>query len=71
MTIRDSLIEGGIKNLKEYGYPAVNEENILTDVIYSGFFKSMLDDNKGFSAAVDAAINNLIAEIDEANKQQA
>lgn len=64
MTIRDALIEGGIKNLKEYGYPAVNEKNILTDVIYSGFFKSMLDENRGFGAAIDEAINNLIAEID-------
>ena len=71
MSIKKTLIENGVKNLKEYGYPSVNNENILTDIIYSQFFKSMLEDNKGFDAAVDAAINNLMAEIDEANQRKA
>lgn len=40
------LIEAGIRNLKEFGYPSVNAENILTDEIYKAFFKRMLDGTK-------------------------
>jgi len=36
------LIEAGIRNLKEFGYPSVTEENILTDDIYKAFFERML-----------------------------
>lgn len=45
MTIREKVIAAGVKNLKEFGYPDVNEHNILTDEVYSQFFESMLRDN--------------------------
>ncbi len=62
--IQKKLIEAGIKNLKEFGYPDVNSENILTDIVYAGFFKSMLNDNKGQSTdQVDGVINSLIDKI--------
>ena len=61
--MRDKLIAAGVRNLKEFGYPSVTPENILTDIIYSGFFKSMLEDNLGKGA--DDAINALLAEIGE------
>jgi len=60
-TIREHLIAAGVKNLKEFGYPDVNAENLLTDVVYSGFFASMLRDNLG--QGVDEQINALLAEI--------
>lgn len=60
--IRKSLIAAGVKNLREYGYPDCTESNILTDRIYSAFFKSMLGDNLGFRKDVDAEIEKLIAE---------
>lgn len=41
---RDQLIEAGIHNLKQFGYPSVNKDNILTDMIFKEFFKSMLKD---------------------------
>jgi hypothetical protein len=44
--MKDQLINAGIKNLKEFGYPDVNKENILTDLIYSQFFKRMLEETK-------------------------
>lgn len=44
MDIRGQLLKAGVKNLKEFGYPTVDEDNILTDMIYSGFFKSMLEE---------------------------
>jgi len=62
-TIKDKLIEAGVKNLKDYGYPAVDKENILTDIIYSGFFLSMLRENLG--QGIDAPINELIEEINK------
>lgn len=59
--VRDRLIAAGVRNLQEFGYPDVDKVNILTDEIYSGFFKSMLKDNLGRGA--DAEINALLAEI--------
>ena len=50
-----------MRNLKEFGYPNASKDNILTDPIYSAFFKSMLEDNLGKGA--DEAINQLLSEI--------
>ena len=63
MTIREKLIDSGVRNLKEFGYPAVNSENILTDYIYSRMFKSMVEEHRG-TGKIEAEI--LIKEI-EAN----
>lgn len=41
---RNSLIEAGVKNLKSFGYPNANKNNILTDSIYKVFFLGMLED---------------------------
>jgi hypothetical protein len=62
---QNKLIAAGVKNLKQFGYPDVNKDNILTDAIYSRFLLSMLEDNKGHG--VDADIDALIAQI-ETNK---
>lgn len=59
--IRRKLIEAGVKNLKEFGYPNVDTKNILTDYIYRKFFESMLEDNKG--QGVDAEIDALLVEV--------
>lgn len=58
--IKQHLIKAGVKNLKEFGYPYVNEENILTDEVYYAFFKEMLEENKGHSEQVDKAIDELL-----------
>lgn len=60
MTIESKLIAAGVKNLKEFGYPKCNSENILTDMVYKQFFMSMLEDNRGKSKAIDAAIDSLL-----------
>ena len=59
--IRGKLISAGVGNLKEYGYPSVNAENILTDEIYKAFFVSMLKDN--FGKGVDKEIRALLDEL--------
>ena len=41
--MEEKLIENGIKNLNEFGYDKVDKDNIFTDLVYSQFFKKMLD----------------------------
>lgn len=59
--IRSKLLSAGVKNLKEFGYPGVNAENILTDQIYRAFFKSMLEDNMG--KGMDEHVGALLKEV--------
>lgn len=59
---RDRLIRAGVNNLKSFGYPDVNEANILTDQIYKAFFRSILEDNIGNGDGIDDAINGLLKE---------
>jgi hypothetical protein len=59
--MKDKLIEAGVRNLREFGYPHCTKDNITTDLIYKSFFVSMLKDNKGHSKEIDAAIDELIA----------
>ncbi len=66
--IRDKLIEAGVENLHQYGYPKCDAQNILTDEIYSAFFDSMLRDNIGYGEQIDIAIKGLREEIRQANK---
>lgn len=62
--IKDHLLKSGVKNLKEFGYPYVNTENILTDIVYSQFFEGMLEENKGQSTKqVDDVIEELLSVI--------
>ena len=59
--VRAKLIAAGVKNLREFGYPDVNDKNILTDIIYSAFFKQMLKDNIG--KGLDVPITSLLEEM--------
>lgn len=62
--IEKKLIAAGVRNLKEFGYPNCNEDNIITDDIYKQFFLSMLQDNKGQAGHdVDMIIDSLIHRI--------
>lgn len=42
--IKKHLLSKGVENLKKFGYPGVNSKNIVTDKVYSMFFKSMLEE---------------------------
>jgi len=61
--IREHLLNAGVKNLKEFGYPEVTTETILTDEVYKEFFKSMLEDNKGNGKQIDEVIDQLLSEV--------
>ncbi|MBT8448969.1 MAG: hypothetical protein KJO69_04730 [Gammaproteobacteria bacterium] len=65
--IRKHIIDNGIKNLKEFGYPQVDEKNILNNTVYSAFFLSMLEENVGTDSRVDEVLKELIEEINENN----
>lgn len=58
--IKQKMLNAGVNNLKEFGYPEVNTENILTDMVYSAFFKSMLLENKGHGKQIDEVIDELL-----------
>lgn len=58
--VKEKLIAAGVKNLKEFGYPHVTPENILTDEVYKEFFRSMLEDNKGQAGIIDRAKEELL-----------
>lgn len=65
--IRNRLISAGVRNLKEFGYPNVSADNLITDRVYRAFFKSMLEDNKGkgYDAEVDELLS-LLTDIEKA-----
>jgi hypothetical protein len=60
LQLQKKLIQNGVKNLKEFGYKNVTEDNILIDEVYLTFFKKMLNDNLGIDKKVDEAINDLL-----------
>lgn len=66
MSLRRKLIDAGVRNLREFGYGAADANNILTDPVFTRFFKSMLEENKGHSADYDLAIDGLLEEIGKA-----
>lgn len=62
--IEDMLLDAGIKNLNDFGYTDVNKETIITDMVYSAFFKKMLQENKGQSTdQIDNVIDGLLLKI--------
>lgn len=59
--MKEMLIQDGVARLKEFGYPDVNEENILTDRVYKAFFKKMLAGIRGIHPVSDEAINEILS----------
>ena len=64
LQIRTALLKAGVHNLHEFGYPHCTVDNILRDMIYSRFFRSMLEENRGKSPQVDVEIEGLLRDID-------
>jgi hypothetical protein len=60
---KEKLINAGVRNLKEFGYPSVSKDNITNDEVFASLFRSMLVDNKGMG--MDEEIDSLISEIDK------
>lgn len=54
-----------MRNERDFGYPQVTPENILTDYVYATFFRSMLKENRGHDLVVDDVIDQLLAEIEK------
>jgi hypothetical protein len=66
-SIRAKLIAAGVQNLIAYGYVLATADNILTDEVYSAFFRAMLDSNKGHGRDIDREIDVLLAELERTN----
>jgi hypothetical protein len=41
--VRDKIIDAGVKQLRDFGYPGVTADNILTDRLYRAFFRKQLE----------------------------
>lgn len=61
--IQKKIVEAGVTNLREFGYPNVTAANIFTDSLYRGFFRPMLEENLG--KGYDSDIKILIAACNE------
>jgi hypothetical protein len=66
---RKKLIDAGVRNLREFGYPACNAKNILTDYVFANMFIPMLEDNIGVNPAADKTIKVLKKECQERVKR--
>lgn len=62
---QNRIVDAGVLNLKQFGYPSVNADNIFTDRVFRELFVGMLKDNLGRGA--DAELNDLIARCDPAS----
>ena len=58
---RSRLIANGVRNLKVFGYPSVTPDDILTDHIYSAFFKGKVKETA--SGVVPTVIKSACAMI--------
>lgn len=61
--IKENILNTGVNNLKNFGYPQVTNETILTDEVYKAFFKSMLEKNLGYTEQLDEVINELLTQV--------
>jgi hypothetical protein len=68
--IREHLLKAGVRNLKEFGYPEVNTQTIMTDEVYKEFFKSMLESNLGIKEQFDEVIKQILSEFDNLPNNQ-
>ena len=67
-SIRDLLIAAGVRNLKEFGYPTCNAENILTVPVYAAFFTNMLEEHLG--KGHDEQVKALLKEMNKKKTKQ-
>ncbi len=64
--IRRRAIESGVRSLREFGYPTVNADNIMTDKVYRAFFRSQLEEaaSLGDNSKISDVLRSMISEID-------
>lgn len=68
-TVRKNLLLSGVNFLNSFGYHNANQKNILTDEVYSSFFKKLLgewkDDRSSVPLQFVYILDNLIETINE------
>ena len=67
--IKDELIMQMVNRLRRFGFVHVNEENIITDEVYSLYFLKILNEKLGENAELDVVINELLIGMDPKNKK--
>jgi hypothetical protein len=71
--VRRRILRTSVRDLKEFGWPEVNDKNIITDEVYSKAFKSnlqtVLDDPMlKRNEIIVRVVKQLMVEIDKANQ---
>ncbi len=66
--IKDKLINQAVTRLRNFGFVHVNEDNIVTDEVYSLYFLKILKEMLGENAETDSVINQLLNTINIQNK---
>lgn len=44
---RNAMIDGAVRNIREFGYPDVNTENVFSEYVYSKLFEGMVEQTIG------------------------
>lgn len=68
--IKDELIKQMVNRLRRFGFVHVNEENIITDEVYSLYFSKILNEKLGENAELDMEINQLLTAMNPKNKNK-
>lgn len=63
--LKQEIINQSVENLKEFGYPSVNNENIFTDKLYKSFFMKMLNHSYGINDVLDFIIKSIYKDLDK------
>lgn len=68
---RHSVIARGVKACRDFGWPHATMENIITDRVYSMFFRSTLEDAlQGDNSNADKLLQSIIDEIDSHKEEK-
>jgi hypothetical protein len=65
--MRDRIIQAGVKQLRDFGYPDCTAENILRVPVYKAFFRKMVEgtrDEAPRSSAIAGACEALLRDLD-------
>lgn len=64
---RERVIENAVNSAREFGYPLVNKENILTDEVYKLYFASILKQTirEVANSSIKNELKKILSEIED------
>lgn len=68
--IKKELIKQMVNRLRRFGFVHVNEDNIITDEVYSLYFSKILNEKLGEGAESDMVIKQLLIAMNHKDKKK-